>query len=215
MPTLEQLMSEAGLAPSSAGGQQKTASATGTVPAAGSSSSDAVNEVLEGLGLINSEDDGSETDINKQASQEGQDVSLRDIYQDVFSDDVADTESEDLSKTASEEGEEGQVEETETEEGGEEGESEDGSGIFGQVTGHYFNAAAGEYLDKVAASLEAEAGKGHQPLGYGQYMPQNAPTGTNEGAKVSGSKTPYDMTANSPILSRIATSRAQVGARRD
>lgn len=37
---------------------------------------------------------------------------------------------------------------------------------FGELVGEYFNEIVEPYFDKVAASLEAEAGKGEQPLAH-------------------------------------------------
>lgn len=134
MASLQDIMRDCGLAPTEL---TKEASATSTA------SVSEVDEVLENLG------------INKTASEEaapnGGPMNLDHFYQQVMG-----TKDAPAVVAAPAVVEETKVASAPVE-------AEGPTSDFGTTTGSYLQATMGAFLEKVAASLEAEAGKGHQP----------------------------------------------------
>ena len=137
MPTLEELMAEVLDTPSQA--QTKEASVK-------SASTEEIDRVLEGLGLSDGDavKTASETLNDNGGSMHG---SLTDL---LYGELLGEKEEEvaAVEKTASE----GTTEVTETSD-----EAVSGLEAFGEATGHFFNAAAEVYFDKVAGDLMSEA----------------------------------------------------------
>lgn len=130
MATLEELLSDYGLSEPKA--QTKTAAAQPV--------KNEVEEVLEGLGL-----DGAEAGVEKVANEtdnKGDRMSLTGIYEELFGEQApaaaAAEPAATTEKTASEE-------------------VNEATQLFGELTAHYFGVAQGQFLDKVAGSLESEA----------------------------------------------------------
>ena len=94
---------------------------------------DEVETVLKSLGLDNANE--GVTKIANENENKGERMSLTGIYEEIFGDSTEDADG--IDKVASEE-----VNET--------------TQLFGELTAHYFGVAKGEYLDKVAASVEDE-----------------------------------------------------------
>lgn len=96
-----------------------------------------VEQVLESLGLT-----GAAEGVEKVASTnetKGDRMSLTGIYEELFSDVTPAAQTEgNVEKVASEE-------------------VNEGSQLFGELTAHYFEVARGNFLDKVAASVEEES----------------------------------------------------------
>lgn len=130
MATLEELLQDYGIAEGTA--QTKVASAQPV-------KNDEVQKVLEGLGL-----DGADEGVEKVASEtdnKGDRMSLTGIYEELFGEQpaaAAEQPAATTEKTASEE-------------------VNEATQLFGELTAHYFGVAQGQFLDKVAASLESEA----------------------------------------------------------
>jgi len=140
MATLNELMAEVGLSVSG-NGHTKEAQAPKSV-------NEEISKVLENLGL------GGDAETIKTASEATQNeenggpMGLTSIYEGLFGEEAAAAVSTHQEKTASEH-EEGDV---------------SASDVFGQLAAAYFGVAKEEYVEKVAADLEAAAGAGHDPM---------------------------------------------------
>lgn len=189
MASLQDILAEYGLADAPV--QTKTASAT---PAATSE----VQEVLKGLGLDGAEDGvtkvANETNVNK-----GEPMSLQDIYGQLFEEAAPAAPVQE--KVA------GEAPAAPTEEV-----TNEASLLFGELTAHYLNEGVAGYLEeveKVAGSVEAEAGAGELPQahvhGGGQltsvigapkdpHMPVNHSASSGAPLHVTtGGNTPYSL----------------------
>lgn len=138
MATLAELLEDYGLGTSEEG-QTKTASKQAP-------NSAEVEQVLESLNLS-----GSEEVIEKIANtneNKGDRMSLTGIYEELFGDTAPVAGQE---KTASEENGAEEVNEA--------------TELFGELAAHYFGAAQGEFLDKIAGSVESHLDQDEeQPL---------------------------------------------------
>ena len=209
MSTLAELLGEYGLID---GNQEKTASALD------GNNSKEVNQILESLGLSGA-DEGVEKVANATIENKGESMSLTGIYEKFFDESAPaqDTEVAALQKEASEEGTEGN----------------EGTGLFGELVGHYFQAAQGAYHEKVAASVEEEVEKGELPMAHLEnksslgasmgkvqdpHMPMNHSASGGHELKASiGGQFPYpsikEKAQMKAILKRMAA--APVGAYKD
>lgn len=133
MATLQELMAE--VLGETSTGQEKTASAA-------KPSTSEVDQVLENLGLQGSEAVVKTASAAGEASKNGGNMSLADIYEQIMGSTAPEATQE---KTASEAAApaEGSTEST----------------AFGELVGEYYNEIAEPYFDKVAADLETEAGR--------------------------------------------------------
>ena len=136
MATLQELMSECFGEP--VAGLNKGASAA-------KATTDEIDEVLNNLGISDSETVKVASESNEQ---NGGNMGLMDIYEQIMvGGDSAETSHQ-----------------------GYEGEASP-STQFGELVGEYFNVLAEPFFNKVAGDLEAEAGKGHQPMaGLGEAV---------------------------------------------
>lgn len=188
--TLDQLLAECGLAPSSSKGQEKVASAP---------VKDEVDQVLESLGLNSSAtEEESVTKVANDKSQNGGHMGLQNIYDQMFGEET-------VEKTASENNSENTA--------SEEGESRES--VFGQAVAHYFNAGASQYIEKIAADV----GEEEQPLAHastgGQLtgiigtpkdpqLPVNhSASGGHELKTMTGNTSPYTLAAAGPTIKAI------------
>lgn len=151
MATLQELLAEV---IGDEGTQTKEASADSeSKPAA----TEEVDQVLSDLGLEDNSEN-TKTASEENTSSEGGHMGLTELYEQIMGDSGV---SEETEKTASD---------TETEETPSENESvsTDASTAFGELAGEYFNKMSSAFIEKAAASLEAEAGKGEKPLEHQQ-----------------------------------------------
>jgi hypothetical protein len=179
MASLHELLAECKISIPQTSGQEKTA-------AAAKPSSDEIDRVLENIGLKegSQEKTASETEIKDG----GKDMSLENIYKQVFGEQETTQVSENnTEKTAGET-------EAQTEE-------QSASTAFGGLVGEYFNVMADPYFEKVAGDLETEAGKGTVPtasLPKGSagdpHMPVNHPASGGAELKVmTNNQSPYSL----------------------
>jgi len=139
MATLEELLRSYDLVDGPA--QTKTASAN--LPASAE-----VDQVLESLGL------GGSTEViekvaNANTNKGDNIMSLTGIYEEIFGD-VAPVAGQEKTASAGENTEE----------------TNEATQLFGELSAHYFGAAQAEFLDKIAGSVETEAGPGEQPMAH-------------------------------------------------
>ena len=144
---------------------------------------DEVEQVLESLGLS-----GAADGVEKVASTndtKGDRMSLTGIYEELFGE-------EQFEKVASE------------------GYGvNEGTQLFGELSGHYFEVARQNFIEKMAASVEEEAGAGEQPMAHlgnrsslgatlgkeeDPYMPVNYSASGGAALKtMTGNESPYSL----------------------
>jgi hypothetical protein len=197
MASIKELLAECNLSDPQTSGQEKVATAA-------KPSTDEIDRVLENLGL---KEDGQEKTASATETDGGNDMSLANIYNQLFDTQEVETAVE-TEKVASE---------VET---NEESSEVSATTAFGELTGEYFNIIAAPFFSKVAGELEMEAGKGEKPLAHqpkaegDAHLPVNHKASGGEGLKaMTHGESPYSLKEKAlakAILKRMMA--APVGA---
>lgn len=188
MATLQELMAE--VLGGDQSGQTKEAQAT-------KSTTDEIDQVLENLGLDESESVKTASE-NENTNDGGNMSGLMGIYEEIMGDETG-------AEKVADSGYEG---------------DDSASTAFGELVGSYFNEMAGPFFDKVASDLEAEAGQGEQPMAHAPvggsmgrtlgaqrdpHLPVNH--SASSGAKLetmTGNSSPYSLAVKQKLLKRMA-----------
>lgn len=216
MASLKDLVSEFGLAGSEEESQVKTASAAKTT-------SEEVEAMLDNLGVLDSETVKTAAQASKK---DGGTMNLMDLYNDFTSEKTASetaaaaASTEVTSEQAAATTEAAQTTEVAGEGEGSEKVAGDATELFGNLVGGYFNEQFESMIEKCAADLESEAGKGESPMAHlgnsggltnvigkegDPHLHVNYPASGGAALKVTtGGHSPYSLAVKQKILKRMA-----------